>query len=296
MTTEDKKTTAEVVENNDTPKDTVKETKVEEIPVEKTEASTEEKKEVKTEEKSEVKVEEKTETKTERPERKPFSRNGGKPFKKNFKKRPFKREKPEFEQKILSLRRVTRVMAGGRRFSFSVAMVIGDKKNRVGLGMGKANDVVSAIEKAGRNAKKNMLKIKLTDNGSVPYDLDAKFNSSRIIIRPITGKGLAAGGAVRSVLEFAGVKEAGAKILSRSKNHINNAKATFIALAPIAERYIYEEPKRNLMDRRGGRGGFNRNGKPGQGGQRRPFNPGQRRPFNGNSAQKTEAKVEVKKD
>ena len=288
MTTEDKKTTVEVVENNDTPKDTVKETKVEETPVEKTEISTEEKKE--------VKVGEKDEAKTEKSEKKPFSRDGKKPFKKNFKKRPFKREKPEFEQKILSLRRVTRVMAGGRRFSFSVAMVIGDKKNRVGLGMGKANDVVSAIEKAGRNAKKNMLKIKLTDNGSVPYDLDAKFNASRIIIRPITGKGLAAGGAVRSVLEFAGVKEAGAKILSRSKNHINNAKATFIALTPISERYVYEEPKRNLMDKRSGRGNSNRNGKPGQGSQRRPFNPGQRRPFNGNSAPKTEDKVEVKKD
>lgn len=278
--TEDKKTT-ENVENNDTPMEEVKEVKTEEKEVQKTDSKEETKEEVKKEEKS---------------DRKPFSRDGKKPFKKNFKKRPFKREKPEFEQKILSLRRVTRVMAGGRRFSFSVAMVIGDKKNRVGLGMGKANDVVSAIEKAGRNAKKNMIKIKLTENGSVPYDLEAKFKASEIIIRPITGKGLAAGGAVRSVLEFAGVKEAGAKILSRSKNHINNAKATFIALAPISERYIHEEPKRKIMDRRGGRGGFNRNGRPGQNGQRRPFNPNNKRPFNKTEAPKTEAKVEAKKD
>ena len=186
-----KTTTEEVVENtqNDTPKEEVKEN---------------------TEEKAEVKTEAKT-------EKKDTKKDGKKPFKKNFKKRNFKREKPEFEQKILSLRRVTRVMAGGRRFSFSVAMVIGDKKNRVGLGMGKANDVVSAIEKAGRNAKKNMIKVKLTDNGSIPFDLQAKYKASEVVIRPITGKGLAAGGAVRSVLEFAGVKEAGAKILSRSK-------------------------------------------------------------------------------
>jgi small subunit ribosomal protein S5 len=161
---------------------------------------------------------------------------GKKPFKKNFRKRtPFKREKPEFEQKILSLRRVTRVMAGGRRFSFSVAMVVGDKKGRVGFGMGKSNDTTLAIEKAVRNAKKNMVKITLKD-GALPYDVSAKYKSSEVVIRPVTGKGLAAGGAVRTVLEFAGVKEAGAKILTRSKNHINNAKATIIALEPFSKK------------------------------------------------------------
>ena len=158
-------------------------------------------------------------------------------FKKNFRKRaPFKKEKPEFEQKILSLRRVTRVMAGGRRFSFSVSMVVGDKKERVGLGMGKSTDTTLAIEKAVRNAKKNMVKIVLTKEGSVKYDVTGKYKSSEVIIRPVHGKGLAAGGAVRTVLEFAGAKEAGAKIISRSKNHINNAKATLIALEPFSER------------------------------------------------------------
>ncbi len=158
-------------------------------------------------------------------------------FKKNFRKRrpAFRREKPEFEQKILSLRRVTRVMAGGRRFSFSVAMVVGDKKGRVGLGMGKSNDTTLAIEKAVRNAKKNMVRVKLKD-GSLPHDVTAKYKSSEVVIRPVTGKGLAAGGAVRDILEFAGVKEAGAKILSRSKNHINNAKATIMALEPFSEK------------------------------------------------------------
>jgi len=270
--TEDKTTTTEdVVENtqNETPKE------------EKKEAVEETKKEETTDQK-EVKAEEKTEAKTERPERKPFSRDGKRPFKKNFKRRPFKREKPEFEQKILSLRRVTRVMAGGRRFSFSVAMVVGDKKNRVGLGMGKANDVTAAIEKAARNAKKNMIKVKLDENGTIPFDMTSKYKASEIVIRPVTGKGLAAGGAVRTVLEFAGVKEAGAKILSRSKNHINNARATVIALEPISEKYHHEEKKR-IMDRKGGRN-FKGGRRPGQGGPRRTFN------------RNSVPKAEVKKD
>lgn len=176
-----------------------------------------------------------------------------KPFQKNFRRsrKPFKREKPEFDQKILSLRRVTRVMAGGRRFSFSVAMVIGDKKGRVGVGLGKANDTTSAIQKAVRNAKKNMVRIKLTENGSVPYDVEAKYKASNISIRPVSGKGLAAGGAVRTVLEFVGMKEVGAKILSRSKNHFNNAKATILALAPFSEKItIIESSQKKLFKKK----------------------------------------------
>ncbi len=247
-----KTTTEEVVENtqNDTPKEEVKE--------EKTEAKAEEK----GEEKTEKKDEKKGDSKKDAPKKK---------FKKNFKKRNFKREKPEFEQKILSLRRVTRVMAGGRRFSFSVAMVVGDKKNRVGLGMGKANDVTAAIEKAVRNAKKNMVKVKIDEKtGTVPFDMYAKYKASEIVIRPVLGKGLAAGGAVRTVLEFAGVKEAGAKILSRSKNHINNARATVIALAPISEKYHHEEKKKIMnkkgaRDFKGGRKPFNKKPAPKKG-------------------------------
>ena len=198
--------------------------------------------------------------KTEKKEvKKNFQKNEKRPFKKNFKKRIFRREKPEFEQKILSLRRVTRVMAGGRRFSFSVAMVVGDKKNRVGVGLGKANDVVASIEKAVRNAKKNMVKVKLTDNFSIPFDIEAKYKSSEIKIRPIVGKGLAAGGAVRVVLEFAGIKEAGAKILSRSKNHLNNARATIIALEPISERFIVDDTKKRIMNKKRINNNFKKN-------------------------------------
>ncbi|MFW0871130.1 MAG: ribosomal protein S5 [Patescibacteria group bacterium] len=145
-----------------------------------------------------------------------------------------RREKSEFDQKIISLRRVTRVMAGGRRFSFSAAVVIGDKKGRVGFGIGKAGDTAMAIDKAVRMAKKDMVHIKRTENNSIPYDTQAKYKASAVLLRPVWGKGLAAGGAVRVVLEMAGIDEVGGKLLSRSKSNINNAKATLEALKPFA--------------------------------------------------------------
>ncbi|PID83243.1 30S ribosomal protein S5 [Candidatus Campbellbacteria bacterium] len=252
-------------EQNDTPKES-KEEKV-----------VENKEEVKTTSENENKEE-----KTKSSDKKDFK--GRKPFDKNRRfnnkrggkfRRPFRREKPEFEQKILSLRRVTRVMAGGRRFSFSVAVVVGDKKGRVGIGLGKSNDTTMAIDKAVRNAKKNMVRIKLNKDGSIPYDVSAKYKASEVNIRPVKGKGLAAGGAVRTVLEYAGVKEAGAKLLTRSKNHINNAWATIIALEPFSEKVevsLQKEDRRNPRGRKGGRfnkkGGFNKGG----------FNKG-RKPF-----------------
>lgn len=140
------------------------------------------------------------------------------------------RVKPEFDQKILSMRRVTRVVAGGRRFSFSVALVAGNKKGMVGVGTGKAMDTALAIEKAFRDAKKNMRAIPFTKEMSVPHDAQAKYASSVVKVMPAPGRGMIAGGAVRSVLEFAGAKDVAGKILSRSKNALNNARATLKAL------------------------------------------------------------------
>src|SRR3989344_776259 len=97
---------------------------------------------------------------------------------------PQNRVKPEFDQKILSIRRVTRVVAGGRRFSFSVALVAGDNKGSVGLGLGKAGDTALAINKALRNAKKNMIKLKLTKTMSLPHELRAKFGSAIVELAP----------------------------------------------------------------------------------------------------------------
>lgn len=140
----------------------------------------------------------------------------------------------EFEQKTIDVRRVARVVAGGRRFSFRITSVVGNKKGEVGVGIGKAADVSSAMEKAFRNGKKNVIKPVLTKDHSMPMKIDAKFGSAWIMLRPTPkGKGLIAGSSVRTVLELAGIKNVTAKVLSRSKNKINNARAAIKALKMI---------------------------------------------------------------
>lgn len=143
------------------------------------------------------------------------------------------RARQEFDQKIISIRRVTRVMAGGRRFSFSVAMVIGDKKGKVGVGIGKAGDTQLAIEKAIRNAKKNMIVVPMNKDNHIPHDAHVKYASSEVMVMPAPGRGLVAGSSVRTVLELAGVTDVTAKIFSRSKNKLNNARATIEALKQL---------------------------------------------------------------
>ncbi|MCA9354483.1 MAG: 30S ribosomal protein S5 [Candidatus Kaiserbacteria bacterium] len=150
-------------------------------------------------------------------------RRGGRP----------ERVRPEFDQKIVSIRRVTRVMAGGRRFSFSVSMVIGDKKGKVGVGIGKAGDTQLAIEKAVRDAKKNMIVVPMDKDARIPHDVHVKYASSEVMIMPAPGRGLVAGSSVRTVLELAGVKDVTAKIFSRSKNKLNNARAAVEALKQL---------------------------------------------------------------
>lgn len=151
-------------------------------------------------------------------------------------RRPARRSeksRQEFDNKILSIRRVTRVVAGGRRFSFSIAMVIGDRRGRVGVGTGKSGDTPVAVDKAIRAAKKNMITIPLNKRGSINHPVEAKYSSAIISIMPAPGKGVIAGSAVRTVFELAGVKEVSAKILSRSKNKLNIAKATIKALLKL---------------------------------------------------------------
>lgn len=142
----------------------------------------------------------------------------------------------EFAQKLIGIRRVARVMAGGRRFNFSVAIVLGDKKGRVGVGLGKAADTALAIEKATRAAKRSMITLDLTREMSIPRNIEAKYCASRVEIRPSPGKGLVAGSSVRTVLEIGGVSDVTAKILSRSHNPINNARAAIEALRKIAKK------------------------------------------------------------
>lgn len=142
----------------------------------------------------------------------------------------FERVKPEFDNKLIQIRRVTRVVAGGRRFAFSVALVAGNRKGSVGVGIGKAADTAAAIEKATKNAKKNMIKVLLTSGMMIPHEVSAKESSATVMIMPAKGRGMVAGSSVRNVLELAGIKDVRAKILSGSKNKLNNARATIKAL------------------------------------------------------------------
>jgi len=143
-------------------------------------------------------------------------------------------ERSEFSQKLIGIRRVARVMAGGRRFNFSVGIVIGDKKGRVGVGLGKAIDTQLAIEKATRDAKRHMVTVDLTKNRSIKHQASSKYCASVVEIKPSAGRGLVAGSSVRTVLELAGVTDVTGKLLSRSKNQVNNARAALDALRQVS--------------------------------------------------------------
>lgn len=139
--------------------------------------------------------------------------------------------KSEFKEKVLDLRRVTRVVAGGKRFRFRVTVAIGDEKGRVGVGIAKGLDVQSAIAKAKSNAKKEMITVTLKDGRTIPYEVSAKYSAAKVLLKPAAaGRGLKAGGAVRFVLSLAGVKDASAKCLGRTPNKLTNALAAIEAL------------------------------------------------------------------
>ena len=140
------------------------------------------------------------------------------------------RPKDEFESKLLDLARVTRVTGGGKRMSFRAVVVAGDKKSKVGIGIDKGRDVSQAIEKATRRAKKNLVNVVIVE-GTIPHEVTAKSGPARIMLKPQKkGRGLVAGGAVRTICELAGIKNISSKILSGSKNKLNNARATMEAL------------------------------------------------------------------
>lgn len=145
------------------------------------------------------------------------------------------RMRPEYDQKLLQIRRVARVAAGGRRFNFSVAVVIGDRRGSVGVGTGKAGDTSLAIDKAIRSAKKFMVRLPLTKDGSINHEVLMKYESARILLRPAPGRGLVAGSALRNVLELAGVRGITGKILSPSKNKLSIARAAVQALIEACE-------------------------------------------------------------
>lgn len=151
------------------------------------------------------------------------------------------RAKPEFDQKIIDIRRVTRVSSGGRRFSFAVSLVAGDRKGKVGVGTGKGGDTALAVEKALRSAKKNMITVSTTKSGSIPHEVKTKFGSAVVHIMPAPGKGLVAGSSVRDVIDLAGIKDVTAKLRSGTKNKLNNARVAIEALKQLKKPRAYSK-------------------------------------------------------
>jgi small subunit ribosomal protein S5 len=149
--------------------------------------------------------------------------------------RPAK-EKPEFDSKAIDVRRVTRVVSGGRRFSLHVTMIAGDRNGRVGLGTGKAMDTQAAMEKALKSARKNMVKFNLDDKKTIKHEVSAKYDTSEVWISPNKGKGLIAGSSARVILNLAGLQNVTAKFHGGTKNKLNNARATMKALAEVSAR------------------------------------------------------------
>ncbi|MFA6071964.1 MAG: 30S ribosomal protein S5 [Janthinobacterium sp.] len=140
----------------------------------------------------------------------------------------FKTEQPEFEQRLIDVARVTRVMAGGKRMRFRATLAIGDRKGQVGVGLAKGADVTMAIQKAFNQAKKNLIRVPVYQ-GTVPHQVWAKFNATQVLMKPAKpGAGVKAGGPMRVLFELAGVTDVTAKILG-SNNKINIVKATLQA-------------------------------------------------------------------
>jgi small subunit ribosomal protein S5 len=145
----------------------------------------------------------------------------------------FEKPKDEFESKLLDLARVTRVAAGGRRFRFRAVVIVGNKMGKVGVGVAKGLDVAQSVDKATRLAKKNLISVPIV-NETIPHEVSAKFGSARVKLLPKgKGRGLVAGGTVRVICTLAGIRNISSKILGRTGNKLNNARATIEALKKL---------------------------------------------------------------
>lgn len=144
-------------------------------------------------------------------------------------------EAKEFEERVIGIDRVARVVKGGRRFRFRATVVVGDRKGRVGMGVAKAGDVTSAVSKAVAAGKKRLLQVPLSESGTIPYEITARSGGAKVFLKPAgPGTGVIAGGAVRDVLEAVGVSDVLSKSLG-SSNKINTTYATLAALRQVSE-------------------------------------------------------------
>lgn len=161
-----------------------------------------------------------------------------------------RRRKIEYDQKLLDLARVTRVVKGGRRFRFRATIVIGNRRGRIGLGIGKGPDVSSAISKGFNQAKKKLVEVSIY-KGTIPHVVECKFKSARVIMKPARkGRGLVAGGAVRAVAELAGIRDMSAKIVGKA-NKTSNAMAAIRGLVGMKKRDlpVIEKKEKKLKEK-----------------------------------------------
>ena len=153
---------------------------------------------------------------------------------KEFRKQEFQEKKSEFDRRVLQVDRVARTVAGGKRIRFRTLVIVGDRNGRVGIGIGKAAEVVDAVAKATKIAEKSLINVKIID-GSIAHRIEMKMASAHIILKPArSGTSIVAGGTIRTIAELAGIKNIVAKILGTA-NKINNAKVTIEALRKISE-------------------------------------------------------------
>lgn len=152
-------------------------------------------------------------------------------------KQRVKSSEVELQETVVKIKRVAKVVKGGRRFSFGALVVVGDQNGTVGYGLGKAGEVVSAIAKGVDDAKKNLVKVNVTKKGTIPHEIFTKYGAAKILLRPAApGTGVLAGGAMRAVLEAAGVKDVIGKSLGSSNPH-NVIKGTLKALTEMRDAY-----------------------------------------------------------